>query len=209
MPDPDTSATATAEAAAPGLTVASLEALLFVAERPLGRREIASLAGVSRADVDRLLGDLEVALADRGLSVLAAGDDVLLVTAPDAAPLLARYLGTDGGRLSPASLETLAIVAYRQPVTRGAIERVRGVDSGYVLRSLLHRRLITEQGRAESVGRPILYATGFGFLERFGLRSLDELPPLDPEAAARLAVPDDAEDGHPEEEVGALAAAGA
>ena len=86
-------------------------------------------------------------------------------------------------RLSPAALETLAIVAYRQPVTRGVIERIRGVDSDYVVRSLLHRRLVVEQGRADTPGRPILYGTGFDFLERFGLTSLDDLPTLEAEAA--------------------------
>lgn len=177
--------------AAPGeppgtLNVAQLEALLFVAERPLSRREIASLAGVDRASVDGLLGDLEVALRGRGLRLIAAGDAIQLVTAPEAGALIARYVGADGQKLSPAALETLAIVAYRQPVTRGSIERIRGVDSDYVLRTLLHRRLVTEQGRADTPGRPILYGTGFDFLERFGLTSLDDLPPLEPEAAMRL-----------------------
>ncbi len=179
-------------AAAPGpgeaeLSVAQLEALLFVAERPLTRREIAALAGVDRETVDARLGDLEVALRGRGLRLLSAGDRVELVTAPEAGSLIARYVGAEGIRLSPAALETLAIVAYRQPVTRGVVERIRGVDSDYVLRSLQHRRLVVEQGRAESVGRPILYATGFDFLERFGLTSLDDLPPLEAEIAARLA----------------------
>jgi segregation and condensation protein B len=172
---------------APGeLTVAQLEALLFVAERPLARKEIASLAGIEREAVDSLLGDLEVVLRERGLRLLSAGDNVQLVTAPEAGRLIARYVGADGGKLSPAALETLAIVAYRQPVTRAVIERIRGVDSDYVLRSLLHRRLVVEQGRADSIGRPFLYGTGFDFLERFGLTSLDELPPLDVEAALRL-----------------------
>jgi segregation and condensation protein B len=172
---------------APGaLSVAQLEALLFVAERPLSRREIAALAGVDREAVDDLLGDLEVALRDRGLRLVAAGDEVQLVSAPEAGSLIARYVGVTGQKMSPAALETLAIVAYRQPVTRGVIERIRGVDSDYVLRTLLHRRLVVEQGRADTPGRPILYATGFGFLERFGLTSLDDLPPLEPEAAERL-----------------------
>jgi len=168
------------------LTVVQLEALLFVAERPLTRREIATLAGVDREIVDGLLGDLEVILRERGLRLLAAGDEVQLVTSPDAGALIARYVGADATRLSPAALETLAIVAYRQPVTRGMVERIRGVDSDYVLRTLLHRRLVVEQGRADTPGRPILYGTGFDFLERFGLTSLDDLPPLDPEAAERL-----------------------
>jgi len=168
------------------LTEAQLEALLFVAEKPLSRREIGILAGVDRATVDERLGDLEVALAGRGVRLILAGDRVELATAPEAGALVARYVGVDAVRLSPAALETLAIVAYRQPVTRAAIERVRGVDSDYTVRALLHRRLIAEQGRSEAPGRPILYGTGFEFLERFGLTSLDDLPPLDLEVAARL-----------------------
>jgi segregation and condensation protein B len=169
------------------LTEAVLEALLFVAERPLRRREIAAIAEADTATVDGLLGDLEVSLRARGIRLLIDGDQVELATAPEAGVLVARYVGADAVRLSPASLETLAIVAYRQPVTRGAIERIRGVDSDYTVRSLLHRRLIVELGRSDAPGRPFLYGTGFDFLERFGLTSLEELPPLDVDVAARLA----------------------
>ena len=151
------------------LTESQLEALLFVAEKPLSRREIALLAGVDRATVDERLGDLEVALAGRGIRLILSGEHVELTTAPDAGALIARYVGADAVRLSPAALETLAIVAYRQPVTRAAIERIRGVDSDYTVRALLHRRLIVEQGRSDAPGRPFLYGTGFEFLERFGL----------------------------------------
>jgi segregation and condensation protein B len=169
------------------LTETALEALLFVAERPLARREIATLAGADRATVDARLGDLEVTLAARGIRLVQSGDRVELVTAPDAGALIARYVGADAIRLSPASLETLAIVAYRQPVTKGAIERIRGVDSDYTIRTLLHRRLVVELGRSEAPGRPYLYGTGFEFLERFGLTSLEELPVLEVDVAARLA----------------------
>jgi segregation and condensation protein B len=169
------------------LTEAMLEALLFVAERPLSRREIAALAGVPREDVDARLGDLEVSLRGRGIRIVAAGDRVELATDPDAGALIARYVGVDAVRLSPASLETLAIVAYRQPITKAGVERIRGVDSDYSLRSLMHRRLVTELGRSEAPGRPILYGTGFEFLERFGLTSLDDLPPLDAAIAGQLA----------------------
>jgi segregation and condensation protein B len=151
------------------LSESQLEALLFVAERPLSRREIATLAGVDRAAVDARLGDLEVALASRGIRLVLSGDRVELVTAPEAGALIARYVGADAVRLSPASLETLAIVAYRQPVTKGAIERIRGVDSDYTIRSLLHRRLVVELGRSEGPGRPYPYGTCLDFLERFGL----------------------------------------
>jgi segregation and condensation protein B len=176
------------------LSEAQLEALLFVAERPLSRREIATLAGVDRGTVDARLGDLEVSLVGRGIRLVLSGDRVELVTAPDAGALIARYVGADAVRLSPASLETLAIVAYRQPVTKAAVERIRGVDSDYTIRSLLHRRLVVELGRSDGPGRPYLYGTGFDFLERFGLTSLEELPPLDVEIAARL-VEDQADGG--------------
>jgi segregation and condensation protein B len=169
------------------LTEAALEALLFVAERPLSRREIATLAGTDRTTVDERLGDLEVSLRDRGIRLLVDGDRVELATAPEGGALVARYIGADAVRLSPASLETMAIVAYRQPVTRAAIDRIRGVDSDYTVRTLLHRRLIVELGRSAAPGRPFLYGTGFDFLERFGLTSLEELPPLDVDVAARLA----------------------
>jgi segregation and condensation protein B len=169
------------------LTEAMLEALLFVAERPLSRREIANLASVPRTAVDARLGDLEVSLRERGIRLIVAGDRVALATSPEAGALIGRYVGVDAVRLSPASLETLAIVAYRQPVTRAAVERIRGVDSDYTLRSLLHRRLLVELGRSGAPGRPILYGTGFEFLERFGLTTLDELPPLDVDVAARFA----------------------
>ena len=171
-----------------GLSVAQLEALLFVAERPLSRREIASIAAVTTDEVDARLGDLEVALRDRGVRLVASGEEVELASAPEAGALIARYVGAEGVRLSPAALETLAIVADRQPVTRAFVELIRGVDSDYVVRSLLHRRLIVEQGRADTPGRPILYGTSFTFMERFGLTSLDDLPPLDAEVADRLAV---------------------
>jgi segregation and condensation protein B len=174
----------------PGLDEATLEALLFVAERPLSRAEIANLAGVSRSEVDSRLGDLEVSLRTRGLRLVVSGDRVELATATEAGPLIARYLGVDPVRLSPAAAETLAIVAYRQPVTRATVERIRGVDSDYTLRALLHRRLVVELGRSESPGRPILYGTGFDFLERFGLTSLDELPVLDADVADRLHLED-------------------
>ena len=190
----DDSALALLTSAAPGpgaaaLAVEELEALLFVAERPLSRREIATLAGVDVDTVNARLGDLEVALEARGIRLLTAGEQVELATAPGHSRLIARYVGAEGLKLSPAALETLAIVAYRQPVTRGTIERIRGVDSDYVLRTLLHRRLVVEQGRANAVGRPFLYGTGFEFLERFGLSSLEDLPPLDAEIAASLAAP--------------------
>jgi len=172
------------------VTEAMLEALLFVAERPLGRRELATLTGASAETVDARLGDLEVTLAGRGIRLLVDGNRVALATAPEAGLLIGRYVGREPTRLSAATLETLAIVAYRQPVTKAAIERVRGVDAEYALRSLLHRRLVVELGRADAPGRPILYGTSVEFLERFGLLSLDDLPLLDAAVAERLVTPE-------------------
>jgi segregation and condensation protein B len=168
---------------------AFLEALLFIAERPLPTGEMAQLAGVPAVQAEASLSALAEDLADdgRGLRLQRMGDDWQLVTAPEVGARLAAYAAREEGRLSPAALEALAVVAYRQPCTRGDVERVRGVDSDYVIRSLLHRRLIAEIGRRETPGRPALFATTFTFLERFGLTSLDELPPLSTDAAAARA----------------------
>ena len=168
-------------------SAADIEALLFVAERPLTRAELRSpdapLGRGGRRAAGRP-GDADPRAGHPPRLVGRAGDAGHLA---GSGALIARYLGADAVRLSPAALETLAIVAYRQPVTRGVIERIRGVDSGHVVRGLLHRRLIHEQGRAESPGRPILFATSMEFMERFGLTSLDDLPPLEADIAARLA----------------------
>ncbi len=172
------------------LTDAQLEALLFVAERPLSRRELASITGASADAIDARLGDLQVGLASRGVRLLVDGERVALGTAPEAGRLIGRYVGRDPARLSPATLETLAIVAYRQPATKSMIERIRGVDADYAIRSLVHRRLVVELGRSDAPGRPILYGTGVEFLERFGLTSLDDLPVVDAAVAQRLAVPE-------------------
>jgi segregation and condensation protein B len=188
------------------LTETQLEALLFVAERPLTRGEIAGLAGVERETVDARIGDLQVSLAERGIRLVESGERVELATAPKAGRLIARYVGADAPRLSTPSLETLAIVAYRQPCTRATIERIRGVDSDYTLRTLMHRRLVVELGRSEAPGRPILYGTGFDFLERFGMTSLEELPPLEAPVAERLFA--EADDDVVDDEVRAAAPVG-
>jgi segregation and condensation protein B len=182
------------------LTEVQLEALLFVAERPLSRRELATLTGASGETVDARLGDLEMTLAGRGIRLLVDGDRVALATAPETGLLVGRYVGREPTRLSPSMLETLAIVAYRQPVTKAGIERIRGVDAEYAIRGLLHRRLVVELGRADAPGRPFLYGTSFDFLERFGLTSLEELPVLDAAVAERLApVEPDSPPGVPDE----------
>jgi segregation and condensation protein B len=170
--------------------VAFYEALLFVAERPLTLAELAEQGSVPRTQAEAALGTLESELdsADRGLRLQRHDDAYQLVTAPDVGERLAGFAAREVVRVTPAALEALAIIAYRQPCTRSEIDRVRGVDSDYVVRSLLHRRLITEVGRRDTPGRPILYGTTFTFLERFGLTSLDDLPVLSSPAAGLVAV---------------------
>lgn len=168
----------------PDLT-ALYEALLFISERPLTTAEMAQLGDVPTVHAEATLAALDEQLTDdrRGLRLQRMDDAWQLVTAPEVGERLATYAAREDARLTPAALEALAVVAYRQPCTRGEVERVRGVDSDYVIRSLLHRRLIAEVGRRDSPGRPILFGTTFAFLERFGLTSLDDLPPLSSTAA--------------------------
>lgn len=166
------------------------EALLFIAERPLSSSEIGELAGVPRLQAEAALADLRERLDEdgRGIRLQHHDDAWQLVTAPQVGSRLAAYAAREEARISPAALEALAVVAYRQPCTRGDVERVRGVDSDYVIRSLLHRRLVIELGRRDTPGRPVLFGTTFTFLERFGLTSLDDLPPLSSEAAQLAAL---------------------
>jgi segregation and condensation protein B len=168
---------------------AYFEALLFIAERPLSGAELAELAGVPRLQADATLSALADELADdgRGLRLQHADDAWQLVTAPEVGARLAAYAAREEARLSTAALEALAVIAYRQPCTRAEVDRVRGVDSDYVIRSLLHRRLIVEVGRRDTPGRPILFGTTFAFLERFGLTSLEDLPTLSSDAATLAA----------------------
>lgn len=169
----------------PGDLARLYEALLFIAERPLATAELAELAGVSRVQAEGALAYLveDLEEANRGLRVQRHDETWQLATAPDLGEQLSAYAAREEARLSPAALEALAVIAYRQPCTRADVERVRGVDSDYVIRSLLHRRLVAEVGRRDTPGRPVLFGTTFTFLERFGFTSLDEMPPLSSAAA--------------------------
>lgn len=165
-------------------TANAVEAVLFVAEKPVSRGELAKVVGAPPKQVDAALAELAEAYAGSGLRLAHDGDDWQLVTSPEQATAVAAYLGADRLRVSPASLETLAVVAYRQPVTRAEVEAIRGVNCDQTIYTLMQRRLIEERGRREAPGRPILYGTTWEFLECFGLSSLDELPrALTPEGA--------------------------
>jgi segregation and condensation protein B len=163
----------------------SIEAVLFVAEKPVSRGELAKIVNATPRQVDGALAELAQSYAGTGLRLAHDGDDWQLITSPEQAHVVAAYLGADRLRVSPASLETLAVVAYRQPVTRGEVEAIRGVNCDQTIYTLMQRRLIEERGRREVPGRPILYGTTWEFLECFGLSSLDDLPrALTPEGIA-------------------------
>ncbi len=159
---------------------ALVESLLFVATGPVALDQLAQSAEATTDAIAAALDELGVALAGRGLRLQRLGGRVRLTTAPEAAAAAQRFLGLgQDPPLSPAVLETMAIVAYRQPITKPEIEAVRGVSADHAVRTLLARGLIEEVGRAESVGRPFLYAPTVRFLEHFGLPDLDSLPPLE------------------------------
>ena len=158
--------------------MAAIEALLMVAEGPVHPEDIAQAIGVEARDVCEAVKQLD-AESSRGWIVQHHGELVQLTTAPRFAEYVRKFLGIERqSRLSSAALETLAIAAYRQPVTRSEIEAVRGVDCTGVLATLIQRNLIEITGRQDSAGNPILYRTTPEFLMHFGLASLDDLPPL-------------------------------
>lgn len=157
----------------------SIEALLYVADSPLSLGDLTQLLAVDTSSVEEALLLLGAALDEHGLRLQRSGDRVQLTTAPHMSKVVENYLGMDAtSRLSPAALETLAIIAYKQPITRAQIESLRGVNCEGSLHTLASRALIAAVGRLEQVGRPVLYATTLEFLQYLGLTSLAELPPL-------------------------------
>lgn len=165
---------------------AAIESLLFVSGRPLARAELRKLLEVDEAHLTRGIQALEHALAQqgRGIRLQLLAEQVQLVTAPENARYIAALLGLPmTAKLTSAALETLAVIAYRQPITRSQIEAVRGVNSDRALASLLQHALVAEIGRAQTVGRPALFATTSEFLQQFGLTRLEQLPGIEPVGA--------------------------
>ena len=156
-----------------------LEAMLFVAAEPVSTAQLAAALDIAPSVVERGLNELDTALANRGLRLQRNAGRFQLTTAPQLAELVERFLGLEvTTHLSRAALETLAIIAYQQPVTRPQIDSIRGVNSDSMMKSLLHKGLILESGRADGPGRPILYSTTPEFLQHFGLSSILEMPSL-------------------------------
>jgi segregation and condensation protein B len=163
-----------------------IEALLFVASEALSIQQIAKLTHASEVEVAATLQQIEADFADRGIVLREIAGGYRFASAPLARDVVEAYLLPPKTSLSMPALETLAIVAYSQPVTRSEIEAIRGVSAESVISTLLDRQLIVEAGRKDVVGRPLLYRTTPEFLQSFGLRSLEDLPALELEPGAPL-----------------------
>ena len=159
-----------------------IECLIFASDTPLTVEKIkAVLEEKTKKEIKELVEELvqDYQNLDRGILIREVANGFQFCTKPEYAQLLQKLRKTKPYQLSQPTLETLAIVAYKQPVTKAEIELVRGVDCGGVLRALLEKKLIAIQGKKEVIGRPFLYATTTRFLEVFGLENLDSLPAID------------------------------
>lgn len=157
-----------------------IEACLFAAGHPLAVSRLSDLLSMTPKEVRALAEEMMPNYEDRGIQLLLLEDSLQLVTKEEYREYIRAALGIRrGGNLSRSSLETIAIIAYNQPVTRGYVDEVRGVDSSYAINSLLEKGLIEPKGRLDVPGRPILYGTTAEFLMVFGLSSLTQLPSAD------------------------------
>jgi segregation and condensation protein B len=164
---------------------AAIESLLFVSGRPLEYAELRKLLNIDDASLTNGLQTLthQLESQERGIRLQRLGVQVQLVTAPENARYIAALLDLPmTARLTTAAMETLSVISYRQPITRAQIEAIRGVNSDRVVASLILHGLIAEIGRAQTVGRPALFATTPEFLQQFGLTSLEQLPRTDMKA---------------------------
>lgn len=164
----------------------SVEALLFVAGEALSIKELAKLTKATEIEIGATLQRIESDFADRGVVLRQVAGGYRFASAPSERELVEAYLLPPRTSLSTPALETLAIIAYLQPVTKSEIEAIRGVSAESVVTTLLERSLIEEAGRKDVVGRPMLYKTTAEFLESFGLRSLDDLPEMQLESGQPL-----------------------
>lgn len=163
----------------PAAELCALEAVLFVAAEPLSAHDLAEILGITPPQADALAQQLEADYAHRGLQVQRVAGGYQVATRPEYGRYVARLHRPERFRLSRAALETLAIVAYKQPVTRPEIDAIRGVNSDSPLDTLLQYELVQEAGRREAPGRPVLYRTTDNFLGKFGLNTIQDLPRLD------------------------------
>ena len=184
-------------------TEAALECLLFVSGEPLPLVELARALAVDEVSTEAALRSLQVSLTEQGsgLHLIRIAGGWQLATRPEHAEVVGRLLARASSKLSRAAMETLAIIAYRQPVTAPEIESIRGVSASGVLKTLQERRLIIEAGRKASLGRPMLYKTSPDFLHYFGIHDLSQMPPIEADQPPPAPVPADViTDGRPQSE---------
>lgn len=170
-----------------------VESLLFVADQPVPVNRLAAVLNTGTRQVENAINSLQQSLQGRGLRLQRSKSHVQMTTAPEAAATMETFLGLETfQRLTAAALETLAIVAYQQPITRPDLDAIRGVNSDSVIKGLVSKGLLEEAGRSDGVGRPILYGTTPEFLQHFGLTSLQDLPSLSIESGTEF------NESHPE-----------
>jgi segregation and condensation protein B len=157
-----------------------IEALLFVSGEPISLKELQRITEFTSGEIEYLLQELMADYRNResGLEIVQVAEGYQMVTRPEYADWIKKFKSTPSPKLSMAALETLAVIAYRQPVTKAEIEQLRGVNSDGVIKNLLERRLVKIVGKKETPGRPLLYGTTKEFLMFFGLKDLTELPTL-------------------------------
>ena len=178
---------------------ARLEALLFVAPGATTVKQLAESLQITPKQVEGALKNLEANYAERGFRLQRNKNELRLTSAPESGGLVERFLDLEAThRLSAAALECLAIIAYRQPITRPLIDSIRGVNSDSSMRLLQAHNLVEESGRAEGPGRPILYSTTPDFLQQFGLNSVNDLPPLNLD---HLAMQEELPEPHAQEQI--------
>jgi len=184
-----------------------IESILFVADGPVEVRTLARLAEATAQDIEAALEELGEESRTRGVRIQRTGQSAQMASAPETAPFVQNYLGIDENqRLSPTVLVTLTVIAYKQPVTKGEVEKILRKNCDYSVMMLKMRELITEVGRAEGPGRPYLYGTTFKVLEHFGLEKPEDLPPLpELEVAAAAAADAPGVETRAEDEAGEVA----
>jgi segregation and condensation protein B len=157
-----------------------IESLLFVAEKPVSLKELANVSGGMTAEIQKILAELSEEYEKRGIKLIRKGEYYSFVSDPANSLFVSKFLNEELRHdLTQAALETLAIVTYKQPLTKSEIEEIRGVNSDQLIRNLMIRGLISEVGRKETVGRPILYGTTMEFIQYFGLLKEEDVPQLE------------------------------
>jgi len=166
-----------------------VESLLFVSKRPVSAEELSGVTGFPFGEIDAAISEITSDYESRGLQVIRLANGFIVATRPQYSEFVSGFLNSPVSvTLSQQSLETLSIIAYRQPITKAEVEAIRGVMCDGTIATLHDRKLIKESGRADTVGRPILYSTTVDFLKHFGLHDLGDLPDLPDEESSRTAL---------------------